>query len=281
MKASRKPHPKAMLAGLLLIAAAPAVHAQSRGTRAVNSPEQPPIPVWDIPDPFHFPPPTLLPRLSQPIKPNSVSELRVPLKAAKELERSQRAYESGDVRTSAEHLEKALQIYPDFLSAHNLLGTRYICLGQYENALAEYHKAERIDPNVAQTHQNLSVALLFLNRNMEAETAARRALDLDPNLVSAHYSLARAILGQGHLTPESIDLLRKSEDTFPNASLILAQIHFREHDTDQVIAELRRYLQAPPDSDNKYKAECWIAQLTHAPADSGCPTTSVSVPNFH
>jgi tetratricopeptide (TPR) repeat protein len=280
MKSPVKAPAKGIVAGWLLFAIAPALLAQSRSMRAVNSPEPPAIPTWDFPDPFHFPPqPLLIARLPQPTRPVSVNELLVPPKAVKEMERSQKAFEAGDVRTSAQHLEKAVRIYPNFVLTHNLLGARYIGLGEYEKALSEYRKAAQIDSNVAQTHQNLSFALLFLKRNAEAEAAARLALQLDPDLVSARYSLARALLGQGQITPEGIALLRQSEDKFPNASLILAQIRFQQNDTAGVIAELRHYLQAPPDADNKQKAECWLAQLTHAPRDVSCPVTST--PNFH
>jgi tetratricopeptide (TPR) repeat protein len=281
MKTPWKSPVKSMTAGLLLIALAPAIHAQSLRTLQ-RDPSETSVanPGWDFPDPFHFPPPApLIGRLPQPAKPISVNELLIPPKAAKEVERSQKAFQSGDVRTSAEHLEKAVKIYPNFVQAHNLLGARYINLGEYEKALAEYHKAAHIDPKAAQTSQNLAFALLLLKRYREAESAARRALELDPELVSARYSLARAILGQGRVTPESTELLRQSESKFPNASLILAQIRFRQNNTSEVIAELRRYLQAPPDADNKLKAECWLAQLTEAPVDGSCPATSL--PNFN
>lgn len=271
---------KVIFAGFLLIALAPSLPAQRRAMRDPNSLEDVPTSILDVPDPFRFPaPPALTMRMPLPAKPVSVNELLIPPKAAKEMERSQKAFQSGDVRTSAEHLEKAVQIYPNFLLAHNLLGTRYVRLGEYEKALSEYQKAERLDPQLAQTHENLTVALLFLNRFPEAESAARRALELDPDLVSARYSLARALLGERHVTQEAIDQLRQSESQFPNASLILAQIHFRQNDTAGTITELHRYLQAPPDADNKRKAECWLAQLTHATAEPSCPA-SITIPSF-
>src|SRR5260221_4894217 len=55
-----------------------------------------------------------------------VSQLRIPSKAIKEFERSQKAFQSGDVRASADHLQRALHIYPDFIQAHNTLGVRFV-----------------------------------------------------------------------------------------------------------------------------------------------------------
>ena len=128
---------KVIFTGLLVIAFVPSLAAQRRAVREATSPEQPASPSWDFPDPFRFPPaPPLTMRRSPPARPISVNDLLIPPKAAKEMERSQKAFQAGDLRTSTEHLEKAVQIYPNFLQAHNLLGTRYLRLGNYENALA-------------------------------------------------------------------------------------------------------------------------------------------------
>src|SRR5436305_3998913 len=59
-------------------------------------------------------------------RPVSVSQLRIPSKAMKEFERARKAFQSGEIRASAEHLEKAVRIYPDFVEAHNALGRRFV-----------------------------------------------------------------------------------------------------------------------------------------------------------
>jgi tetratricopeptide (TPR) repeat protein len=206
--------------------------------------------------------------------PVPVSQLRIPSKAVKEFERSQKAFHSGDVPTSVEHLEKAVQIFPGFLQAHLALGLRFIQLGEYQKALTEHETAVALDPRSALTHQDLSLTLLFLNRYQEAEAEARQSLDIDFQAVAAHYVLGRSLIAQDRVTPEAIDMLRQSENVFPNASLVLALIHFRAGRTDQTIAELRNYLRAPVDPDNKQKAECWIAQLSQQPLPAGCPAES-------
>jgi tetratricopeptide (TPR) repeat protein len=208
-----------------------------------------------------------------------VSQLRIPSKAIKEFERSQKANQSGDVRASAEHLRKALEIYPDFIQAHNALGLRFIQLGQYQQAVTEHELALSLDPHSAQTHLDLSLALLLLNRTQEAEAEARQSLDLDSQAVAARYVLARALLAQRRATPEAMEMLRQSENAFPDASLVLAQVHFATGRTDETIADLRRYLRAPSDADNKQKAECWVAQLSHQPSPAGCPAEATR-PSF-
>jgi protein O-GlcNAc transferase len=209
----------------------------------------------------------------------SVSRLRIPAKAIKEYERAQKAFQQNDVQASADHLQKALHIYPDFVQAHNALGVRFIQLGDFQRALAEYELAESLDPGNAQTHQNLSFALLLLNRNQEAEAEARQSLDLDSQLVTSRYVLGRAVIAQAHATPEAIEMLRSSESAFPDASLVLAQIHFAMGQTDETIVDLRHYLRAPLNADNKQKAECWVAQLSREATPAGCPAVATR-PSF-
>lgn len=207
------------------------------------------------------------------------SQLSIPPKAAKEFERSQKAFQSGDRASSTAHLQKALHIYPDFIDAHNALGLRFLQTGQYDKALAEHERAVAVDSHVAQTHEYLALALLTLNRPQQSEAEARQSLDLDPQVPGSRYILARALIGQGQITPEAIGMLRQAEDAIPNASLVLAQIYFSAGKSDQVVEELRRYLKAPVDADNKQRAECWVAQLSGESLPTGCPA-GVTRPSF-
>jgi tetratricopeptide (TPR) repeat protein len=209
----------------------------------------------------------------------SVSQLHIPSKAIKEFERSQKAFRSGDIRTSVEHIQKALQIFPDYIDAHNVLGLCFVRFGEYQKALGEHQTALSIDPRVAQTHQDLALTLLLLDQPERAEAEAREALNLDPRSVPARYVLGRALIAQLRATPEALEMLHQSEAVFPDASLVLAQIRFTWGQTDQVIADLRHYLRAPTDSDNKRKAECWVAQLSQQPLPAGCPA-EVTRPSF-
>jgi tetratricopeptide (TPR) repeat protein len=221
--------------------------------------------VWN--DSFPVQPPPSAMRTPQPVKPISVSELRIPPKAAKELQRSRKAYDTGDYLASNDHLEKALRIYPQFFEAHYDLGVNYVCLGQYEQALAQYQAALEIDPSRADAHNGLALALSFLARYPEAETAARRALELDPAPLNYRFLLGRAIIAQGRITPEAMTLLQQSQAKFPAANLIRAQVLLTEGHIDAAAAELQAYLQSA-DPDNKEQAQCWLALLNGAATGS-------------
>ena len=207
-----------------------------------------------------------LPRLEESV---STRELLIPPKAAKELRRSQTALRTGDIRSSAQHLERALQIYPHYLEAHNNLGSRYIELHEYEKAAAEFQKAIDLDPRIVQPFNNLSVALFLRQRYRDAEAAARRALDLDPHNSTAQYMLGCVLATEKRNPSEAIELLRQTEVEFPDARLLLAQILLRQGVVNEAKNELHSYLKVPG-VEKKQKVECWLARLEQTSATTGC-----------
>jgi tetratricopeptide (TPR) repeat protein len=203
----------------------------------------------------------------------STRELLIPPKATKELQRSQAALHSGDIRSSAQHLEKALQIYPHYLEAHNNLGSRYIELHEYEKAAAEFQKAIDLDPRIMQPFNNLSVALFLLQRYLEAEAAARRALDFDPHNSTAQYMLGCVLATEKRNPSEAMELLHRTEVQFPDARLLLAQILLRQGVVNEAKNELQSYLKVPG-VEKKQKVECWLARLEQTLATSACAQAS-------
>jgi len=203
----------------------------------------------------------------------STRELLIPPKATKELQRSQTALHSGDIRSSAQHLEKALQIYPHYLEAHNNLGSRYIELHEYEKAAAEFQKAIDLDPRIVQPFNNLSVALFLRQRYRDAEAAARRALDLDPHNSTAQYMLGCVLATEKRNPSEAMELLHRTEVEFPDARLLLAQILLRQGVVNEAKNELHSYLKVPG-VEKKQKVECWLARLEQTLATSACAQAS-------
>jgi tetratricopeptide (TPR) repeat protein len=209
-----------------------------------------------------------LPRLGETI---SLGELRIPPKAIKEIQRSQTALRSGDVRSSAAHLERALQIYPHSLEVHNNLGSRYIELHEYEKAAAEFHKAIDIDPRIMQPFNNLSVAFFLLQRYPDAENAARRALDLDPHNPTSRYMLGCILAMEKRNSLEAIEMLRQTKREFPDSGLLLTEILLRRGAISEAENELRDYL-AVPGAEKKQNVERWLARLTETSASTNSAT---------
>jgi tetratricopeptide (TPR) repeat protein len=190
----------------------------------------------------------------------SVNDLRITPKVVHEWEQSVKAYKSGDLRGSATHLEKVLAIDPQYYPAHNALGTLYIRLHEYPKALGEFEKATAAEPRSVQELHNLSATLLLLKRYAEAETTARETLQIDPMRATTRYVLANALIGQGHVTDEVVELLKQSSAGVPNARLVLAHALISRGRKDEAAAELHAYL-ATPNAPGKDEVQKWVEEL--------------------
>ena len=146
----------------------------------------------------------------------SVHEFLVPGGAIKEFQRSQKAVRSGNFESAAEHLQKALQIYPNFVQAHNNLGANYIQLNEYERAIPEFQKAIELDPKILEAYRNLGLGLFLLGRYPEAETAARQAMQLNPRLGLARYTLGRILAAEGSTSRRWLLLDLERRGDFPS-----------------------------------------------------------------
>lgn len=125
---------------------------------------------------------------------------------------------------SLEALERAVEIDPDYMEAHNNLGCRYLQSGENELALEHLQKAVKLDPSAAQTQTNLAIAFIQLNRLGEAETTARRAIELGDTSAKAEYVVAMILIRQGRGREEALRYLRSASEGFPAAKAVLEKL---------------------------------------------------------
>jgi tetratricopeptide (TPR) repeat protein len=190
----------------------------------------------------------------------SVAELRVPMAAAKELRLSIKRFDSGDLRDSAKHLERAIRIDAQIAAAYCNLGVCHLRLHEYEKAVSEFQKASELDSHLIASRISLAGALFLLARYPKAEQAVRDAYELDPTNPAARYLLSRILAVEGKDTPEVLEMLCASRAEFPAAHLVLASLLLKQKAKGEAIAELREYLRRP-DAPEKDKVACMIKRL--------------------
>jgi len=198
----------------------------------------------------------------------SVSALRIPPAALKEMRKSDKALLAGDVRGSAEHLEKMLGLAPELPTGHNSLGARYVVLGEYDKALDEFQKAVDLQANYRLAVDNIAVVYCLQHKYAEGERAARRALQIQPEAATSKYLLGSILVNEGKLNEEAARLLVGVEQEYPRARLFLAKISFSRGELQQTAAELRAYLKSPQASDNGV-AEQWLTQVENELGSQG------------
>lgn len=167
---------------------------------------------------------------------------KVPKAARKEFERAAAAGENNDKVVA--HLNKAIEIDPDYVEALNNLGSRYIQMNQLDRAMEVLDRAGKLDSASAQVQTNIAVALLSMHKLADAERAARRAFQLASNDPRARYILALSLYTRQEFTPETEKLLQASRDSFPNANIALGYMYATQGKNTEARVVLTGYLTA-------------------------------------
>jgi tetratricopeptide (TPR) repeat protein len=176
-----------------------------------------------------------------------VNALGVSPKAIEEL---QRAYEArGDIERVRQHLQKAIEISPNFDDALNNLGTIYYHAQNFEKAAELFGRALQANPNSFPAQVNLGGALISLKNYDRALAENLKAVDMRPG-----DSLAQSQLGQSffylgryddalaHLkTAKSIDPM-----SFTLPGFFIAQIYQARGERKNAVEEYKEFLTVHP-----------------------------------
>jgi Ca-activated chloride channel family protein len=113
---------------------------------------------------------------------DSVSKLdiKAPGQARREYSKGMQSLSQKRFPEAVERLARAIEIYPDFVAAHNGLGSAYMDLGQTANAKKEYAQAVALDGHLPFSYMNLGRAELALRNYPAAQEAMQKASDLAP-----------------------------------------------------------------------------------------------------
>jgi len=117
-------------------------------------------------------------------------DLKAPGKARREFEKGYQLLQHKDQQGAVEHLKLAIADYPNFVAAHNTLGTAYLNLGNNAGARDEFASAVKIDDHLPNSYLNLGCAELALKEYPAAEEAFRKASTIAPLDLQLQLALA-------------------------------------------------------------------------------------------
>jgi serine/threonine-protein kinase len=103
----------------------------------------------------------------------------------------------------------AIQLNPNYATAHQRYSLFLPALGRSEEAIAEARKARELDPLALPINENLGDVLYLARRYDEAIEQLRKTLELDPNYGVAHSTLSKVYEAQGKYA-ESVEERLKS-----------------------------------------------------------------------
>ena len=123
------------------------------------------------------------------------------------------------------YYNKALEIEPDNIFAHNALGDAFYGLGENDKAIAAYRKGIEIEPNDAAAHFNLGELYYDLGQSAEAEKECLEAVRLDPEFTLSYLTLGSLYMDQEHVADaiKYLDLYLKREKS-PQAADMVAEV---------------------------------------------------------
>ena len=192
----------------------------------------------------------------------SLAELmhKVPSKARKEAGLAEKAWKKHDLPGCVEHLQKAVEIDPEYLAAQSDLGLVYARMNQPDKVVTAFEGVLRIDPRSAFAYSLIGAAKISLGQYSDAEAAARRALQIDSTNPRSKYVLGMSLAQQDKNATEALKYLHESTEAFPMAHMITAHVLARHGHMAEARAELERYLPAASGSE-KNVVEKWLARL--------------------
>jgi Flp pilus assembly protein TadD len=191
---------------------------------------------------------------------------QVPARAREEYERGRSSLNSQNQEMALPSLKKAIEIFPDYFLALELLGTEYVRLGQFNDAVPVLTRATQVNPGAARSLYALGVANLKSNRSGEALNWLLRAEDKNPKNPNVHMMLGLAYGNLGSLV--------ESEHAFKKAYLLgggksdVADVHFylagiynRQGKYSEAIRELELFLKEADDVKDRTQIKGLIGRL--------------------
>jgi tetratricopeptide (TPR) repeat protein len=94
--------------------------------------------------------------------------------------------------------KQAIKLKPDYVSAWERLGSRYLRSKKYPEAIETFKQLVALKPGDANVPNNMGEAYLEMNLMTDAVAAFRQAIQLKPDLGKAYYNLGRSLLSMGN-----------------------------------------------------------------------------------
>ena len=144
-----------------------------------------------------------------PPRSSSVFAQEVPKAAQKEMERATKDLKSNYSELGIASLKKAIEAFPDYFAALELLGLEYLKIGQYDLAVQSLTRATVVNKRASRSMYGLGVAFMKLSQLPEATEWLLKSDQIDPKNPNTSMMLGLAYGNSGDLA-KSEAAFRKS-----------------------------------------------------------------------
>jgi tetratricopeptide (TPR) repeat protein len=197
---------------------------------------------------------------------NSVStrQLAIPDKAWREYHEAQKDLGRRNSDSAVAHLERAVELAPQFAVAWNNLGTIAYQTQEYQRAEECFRRALEQDPQTYEALVNLGGVEITLGKTKEALDYNLRAVLERPNdaLANSQLGMTYFALGNFDMSEKYLESARQIDPShFSHPQLFLAEIHMRRHESRQAADDLEDFLKHHPDWPDAAKTREAIVKL--------------------
>jgi len=194
----------------------------------------------------------------------SIAQFRIPAKARDEYRKAHEALAKEKTDEAAKHLEKALEISPNYADALTLRGVLKLNERNADGALADLEKAIKADANYAMAYLVMGSALNMQAKFDEAIRVLERGESLSPQSWQAHFELGKAYIGKSDY-PMALKHLERAQNMtpteYPLIYFLQAHALLAMKQYPGAMAALQSYLQKEPSGPNRAEAQ---RMLQHA-----------------
>ena len=178
----------------------------------------------------------------------SALDLDAPDKAISEFNQATTLIKAQKAKEAISHLQKAIAIYPKFVSAHNALGLAYLDQDD-ERAKGEFKEGAKLDDKFPGSFLNLGLLSIAKKDFPNAASELEMAASLNPKDAKTLSALAFAQNGN-HDYKDALATVRRAHGTehrgLANVHYIGAAAAMSLHDLDAVQRELQTFLGEDP-----------------------------------
>jgi Flp pilus assembly protein TadD len=187
----------------------------------------------------------------------------IPAEAKTEFDLGQGAINGDDFSGAIPHLQKAIEIYPKYAEAYQLLGVAQLKADQGPQAEATLLKAIQIEDRMPQSHYLLGVLYAKTNRLEMAEKPLNRFAELDPQNPDAQFELAKVTFALKKF-PEAETHARnaiKLKEGNPGVYVVLGYALLRQKKGDDARHAFQHFLKYDSSSPMAADVKNLIAQI--------------------
>jgi tetratricopeptide (TPR) repeat protein len=194
----------------------------------------------------------------------SVAQYQVPSKARKEFKKADEALHKDKKEECAEHLAKALEIYPNFAEALTLRGILSLDQHNTEKALADMEAAVKADPSYGFAYIALGATYNNLSRFDDALRTLGQGVSFSPNAWQGYFEMAKARLGKGEfeLALRQLDKAQSLvREGYPSIHLVKAHALLALKQYPDAMNELQTFLTEAPNDSRSSEARQALEQV--------------------